>query len=180
LFKTDCECELTDAELVGRTRLGSLEAYDVLVTRYRRGIYRLALGMTQNHEASDDLAQEAFILAFKRIRQLKNADRFGPWLRKILTNLCIRHASRQRPSSLEGEISDESSDSAEKDLVRQSVRSAIFELEPNERATVLLYYMEGLTQADIADVLDCPIGTILSRLSSARAKLRDRLADLIG
>lgn len=138
--------------------------------------------MTQNHEAADDLAQEAFILAFKRIRQLKDADRFGPWLRKILTNLCIRYASNPKHASLSDDrwdVSGGSADAAEKSLVRQSVRSAIFELEPHERATILLYYMEGLTQAEIADVLECPIGTIWSRLNSARMRLRNRLADLI-
>lgn len=63
--------------------------------------------------------------------------------------------------------------------MRESVRKAILELDSDERAVVLLYYMEGLKQTEIADALGCPVGTMWSRMSSARAKLRARLADLI-
>ena len=177
-----CERQLNDSELVARTRKGSMDAFDLLVERYRKSIYRLAKAMTQNHDAAGDLSQEAFVQAYKRIRQLKNPESFGPWLRKILVNLCIRHSSKVVPASLEDteiESPESPSTEAERSMVRGSVRSAILELDPAERAVVLLYYMEGLKQTEIADAVGCPVGTVWSRLNSARDKLRGLLSDLV-
>ena len=174
--------ERSDGELVECARKGSMEAFDTLVHRYRRRIYRLAFAVTQDHSAADDLSQEAFVQAFRRIRQLRNPESFGPWLRTMLVNLCIRYSSRTRPQPLEEDhaVAECPSAMAEKNLVRESVRKAILLLDPAERAVVLLYYMEGLKQAEIAEVLGCPVGTVWSRLGSARCKLRERLADVIG
>ena len=174
--------ERSDGELVECARKGSLDAFDTLVHRYRTRIYRLAFAMTQDHSAADDLSQEAFVQAFRRIRQLRNPESFGPWLRTMLVNLCIRYSSRTRPQPLEEDhaVAECPSAMAEKNLVRESVRKAILLLDPAERAVVLLYYMEGLKQAEIAEVLGCPVGTVWSRLGSARCKLRERLADVIG
>jgi len=161
---------------------GSADACDFLVGRYRKSIYRLARAMTQSHDAADDLSQEAFVQAFRRIRQLKKPESFGPWLRKILVNLCIRHSARIVPASLEDhetESPESPSADAERSMVRDRVRNAILELDPAERAVVLLYYMDGLKQTEIADALGCPVGTVWSRLNSARCKLRGRLGDLI-
>ena len=159
-----------------------MDAFDILVERYRKSIYRLAFAMTQNHDAAGDLSQEAFVQAYKRIRQLKNPGSFGAWLRKILVNLCIRHSAKIMPASLEDheiESPESSSTEAERSMVRDSVRSAILELDPAERAAVLLHYMEGLKQIEIADALGCPVGTVWSRLNSARDKLRGLLSDLV-
>lgn len=177
-----CDPQLNDCELVARTRGGSMDAFDLLVERYRKSIYRMARGMTQSHDAADDLSQETFVQAYKRIRQLKNPESFGPWLRKILVNLCIRHSKKVALAWLEeNEIESPESPSAdaERNMVRTSVRNAIMELDPAERAVVQFYYMEGLKQTEIADALGCPVGTVWSRLNSARSKLRGRLSDLI-
>ena len=177
-----CDQESNDGEMVERTRKGSMEAFDALVTRYRKSIYRLAFAMTQDHAAADDLSQEAFVQAYKRIRQLSNPESFAPWLRKILVNLCIRYTSKPRHASIEEdelEASETPTTAAERSIVRSSVRKAILELEPAERAVVLLHYMEGLKQTEIAEALECPVGTVWSRLSSARGKLRELLADLV-
>jgi len=185
LSETGSERQLNDGDLVRRTQRGSIEAFDELVTRYRKGMYRLAFAMTQRHESADDLSQEAFVQAFRRIRQLKSPDSFAAWLRKILVNLCIRYASKARPVSLEDDeaempTSESTAALAEKNLMRRNVREAILQLEPEARAVVLLHYIEGLKQSEIAEVLGCPIGTVWSRLNSARAKLRERLGDLMG
>ena len=180
-----CNQELNDGELVGRTRKGSIEAFDALVTRYRKNIYRLAFAMTQDHAAADDLSQEAFVQSFKRIKQLANPESFAPWLRKILVNLCIRYTSKPRHASIEEDELEVTAASecptvaAERSMVRASVRKAILELEPGERAVVLLHYIEGLKQTEIAEALECPVGTVWSRLSSARGKLRGLLADFV-
>ena len=174
--------ELSDGELVECAWKGSMDAFDTLVHRYRTRIYRLAFAMTQDHSAADELSQEAFVQAFRRIRQLRNPDRFGPWLRRTLVNLCIRYSSRTRPQPLEEDhaVADCPSTIAETNLVRESVRQAVMSLDPVERAVVLLFYIERLKQAEIADALGCPVGTVWSRLSSARRKLRERLAEVIG
>ena len=163
-----------------------MEAFDALVERYRRGIYRLAFAMTQNHEVADDLSQEVFVQLFRRIRQLRSPESVGAWLRRILVNLCIKHSRRLRHVSLEDEganpepvATDTPFAAAEKSMVRGRVRQAILELDPHERAVALLYYIEGLKQIEIAEVLGRPVGTVWSRLSSARGKLRVRLADVI-
>jgi RNA polymerase sigma-70 factor (ECF subfamily) len=182
LRDTDCELQLNDSELVGLTRRGSMDAFDILVGRYRKSMYRLARAMTQDHDAADDLSQEAFVQAYRRIRQLKKPESFGPWLRKILVNVCIRHSAKAVHASLEDtEIDSPESPSAEaeKSMVRARVRNAILELDPAERAVVLLYYMDGLKQIEIADAIGHPVGTVWSRLNSARCKLRGRLADLV-
>lgn len=177
--------EMSDGELVRQARAGSLDAFDALVTRYRKRIYRLAFAMTQSHDAADDLSQKAFVQAYTRLKQLRDADSFASWLRRILMNLCIRYASTQRPLPLGDDDEracgpDTAYASAERAMVRESVKSAILKLDPGERAVVLLYYIDDLKQTEIAEVLQCPVGTVWSRLSSARKKLRAHLADLVG
>ena len=176
------ERQLSDGELVAGMQAGSADAFDALVERYRKSIYRLAKAMTQNHDAAGDLSQETFVLAYRRIRQLKNPESFGPWLRKILVNLCIRRSAKIMPASLEDheiESPESPSADAERNMVRDKVRNAIMELDPAERAVVLLYYMDGLKQTEIADALGCPVGTVWSRLNSARDKLCGLLSDLV-
>ncbi len=179
---TCCERQLNDSELVALTRKGSMNAFDTLVERYRKSIYRMARGMTQSHDAADDLSQETFVQAYKQIRQLQNPESFGPWLRKILVNLCIKQSKKVALAWLEEhevESPESPSADAERSMVRDTVRNAIMDLDPAERAVVQLFYIEGLKQTEIADALGCPVGTVWSRLNSARGKLRGRLADLI-
>ena len=186
MTQSNCEPEPNDGALVERIRGGSMEAFDALVERHRRAIYRLAFAMTQDHEAADDLSQEVFVQLFRRIRQLRSPESVGAWLRRILVNLCIKHSRRVRHVSIDDEganpepsATDTPFAAAEKSMVKDQVRQAILELDPHERAVVLLYYMDGLKQVEIAEVLGRPVGTVWSRLSSARGKLRSRLANVI-
>ena len=177
--------EITDSDLVDSVRGGAVEAFDMLVHRYRRDVYRLAFAMTQDHAAADDLAQETFVQAYRSIRQLRDGQSFGSWLRRVLFTFCLKHNRLRKPVSLDGNADNEPSRSdgpalaAEKSLLRQQVRETIVELEPHERAVVLLYYMDGFKQTEIADILNCPVGTVWSRLSSAREKMRTRLAGAV-
>ena len=184
-----------ETELVQRARRGDLPAYDELVRRYQERIYATIYHMTSNHEDANDLAQESFIKAFHALKSFKGGSSFYTWVYRIGVNLCIDHQRRESRYVQVGgdqddpgeEVAPPSAEDLERDEPFETTRSteigthlveAINELTPEHRAVILLREVDGLSYEEISQVLDCPKGTVMSRLHYARRQLQSRLRSL--
>jgi RNA polymerase sigma-70 factor (ECF subfamily) len=185
-----------DRTLVERCQAGQLEAFEVLVGRYRQRVYSLAYSMLRNEQDAIDLSQETFVKAWQAIRGFKKNASFYTWLYRITTNLCIdfvRKRDRRPTVPLEDTVDPDVSASLEiapsnrpmpaEELRRKELRAqidaALAELSPEHRAVVQLREFEGLDYAEIAKAVGCQMGTVMSRLHYARKHLQKLLKDVI-
>jgi RNA polymerase sigma-70 factor (ECF subfamily) len=188
--------ESSDWDLVTRARTGDREAFRVLVERYQRKIAALALGMLRNREDAMDIVQETFTKAYQNLGRFKGDAAFYTWVYRIAVNLCVDHQRRNAKQPLAPLDVDDRHESAPLALpdgprpdqpfertrdaeIASGVRAAIEELTPDHRAVILLREVEGLSYEEISQVLDCPKGTVMSRLHYARRQLQGRLRGLL-
>jgi len=182
-----------DNELVRRTRCGDVSAFEELFNRNQKRVYNIALQMLKDESEASDAAQEVFVRAYQHINTLKSDAAFVTWLKTMTINKCrdiIRKHGSNRTQSLDApaEMNDgetlnrevpDWSNNPERSLDRKQtgefVQKAIFSLSPDYREVVTLFYIDGADIAEIAKVLNCPIGTVKSRLSRARAELKRKL-----
>ena len=187
----------SDWELVQRTRSGDRDAFRELVERYQRKIAALALGMLRNREDALDIVQESFAKAYQNLGRFKGDSSFYTWLYRIAFNLCVDHQRRESKAggiSLEGDErgeggpavppldgvrTDQPFERARDAEIARRMAEAIGELTPEHRAVILLREVEGLSYEEISQVLQCPKGTVMSRLHYARQKLQARLQGLL-
>jgi RNA polymerase sigma-70 factor (ECF subfamily) len=178
--------ERTDGELVGSCLQGSQEAYGVLVTRYMRPAYLVALSVTGNPQDAEDVAQEAFLVAMKRLEDNRDPDRFGGWFLTIVRNRAKNLLRRERVRRSEELTPDLSPGKGgpEADLRRGEIRgrvgAALAGLSEVRREVLLLHDLEGWKHREIGDKLGLPDGTVRSHLHFARKYARDRLMSLEG
>jgi RNA polymerase sigma-70 factor (ECF subfamily) len=179
-----------DERLVSRCQAGDIQAFGVLVEKYKQRAYYTALGLTGSHDEAWDISQEAFVRAYRAIAGFQ-AERSGffTWYYQILRNLCFNflrdRAKRARPfsevvtpeDSLQN-IADEGSNPAviaERNELKNAVWKAINSLKDDDREIILLRDFQDLSYKEIAATLNCPIGTVMSRLFNARKQLREKL-----
>ncbi len=184
----------TDAELVAGALRGSQDAYRELVKRFERPVYSLVLRMVQDPAAAEDLAQEVFVKAFRRLDRYDPQWKFSSWLFKIAHNSTIDHLRRGMPETvpLEAEGDDKGSLGAvladgaaedphamaeRRDLAR-SLERAIARLRPDYRQAVLMFYAHGASYQDICEVTGLPLGTVKTNLHRARKELAQSMAAL--
>ncbi len=179
--------QLDDRTLLLRCQRGDRSAFDPIVLRYMRQATVFALGWTGSREDALDLSQEAFARAFKAIRSY-DADRpFLPWYHRILKNVCLNHLARARHLHEIPLVDDMNLPAreagpeyqAERQELQRSVWRAIRRLEPDHREILILREFQQLSYAELAEVLEIPRGTVMSRLHEARRRLRVHLAPLL-
>jgi RNA polymerase sigma-70 factor (ECF subfamily) len=181
---------VTDEELVTRATAGDLESFNQLVARWERPIYALAYRTLGREEDARDVAQEAFMRAYRGLRGFKGQAKFSSWLYRITLNLCRDWIRRERrapvvslPEGTEStDLADERAAPTEsvEDLVARremsdAVARAMAELPEEQRAAILLKEYHGLTFQEIADMLGCPLSTVKTRLYQGLSVLRRRL-----
>ena len=171
-----------DAEraAIAACRRGEREAFDVLVARYQRPIYRLCFRYVNNHEDANDLAQEAFLKAWRAISSFRGESAFSTWLYRIAVNACLNHRALRRPATqeLEEGLADPSpgADAAvARDLQARRVRDAVSRLPERQRATLILKVYHDLTHAEVAEILGSTVGTVKANLFHALANLRRQM-----
>ena len=186
----------TDAQLVAHALAGSQEAFRDLVLRFERPVYSLIARMVQDPAMAEDLAQEAFVKAYRSLHTYDASRKLSSWLFKIAHNTTIDHLRRHVPDtvSLEAPQDDEgrgglaavlSDDSVEnpaaaaerRDMAR-SLERAISGLRPEYREAVVLFYLEGATYQEICDVTGLPLGTVKTNLHRARKELAAEMSAL--
>ena len=189
-----------DALLVDRVKRGDMHAFEMLVVKYQRRIQRLVARMVRDPEQVEDVAQETFIRAYRALPQFRGESAFYTWLYRIAVNtakktlmdmkrdpvvtesaLASRSESNET-SSLENELSTAETPEAmlASREIAQTVNAAIESLPEDLRQAIVLREIEGLAYEEIASVMNCPIGTVRSRIFRAREAIAQRLRPLLG
>ncbi|MCH7674491.1 sigma-70 family RNA polymerase sigma factor [candidate division KSB1 bacterium] len=180
-----------EGALILRCQAGEKQAYGELVNKYMKRAYYTALGLIGSPEAAMDLSQEAFIRAYRAIKRLDADKKFFTWYYRILKNLCLNYlrdrARHARPFSEVGEttllrISDQSEDASkqvEQEETKEMVWDAINSLNPQEREIIILKDFQEHSYKEISELLDCPMGTVMSRLYNARQALKVKLEKVL-
>ncbi|BCJ52223.1 RNA polymerase sigma factor [Actinoplanes sp. NBRC 14428] len=181
--------ELDDATAAGRARDGDLDAYEVLVARWTAPAHRFAVLLGAGVDA-DDVVQEAFVKAYRQLGRYRGESGFRPWLFSIVANETRNlHRSRKRRDGLalraaaREEAEPLSPDPADLTLAVERRRQLVDQvrlLDFREREVLVCRYFLDLSEAETAEALDIPKGTVKSRTSRALARLRDRLGEVAG
>lgn len=185
-----------DAALVARVQRGDKKAFDLLVLKYQRKILRLLGRMIRDPAEIEDVAQEAFIKAYRALPQFRGESAFYTWLYRIAINTArnwLASAGRRpsSPNAIETEdgetfnetdnltdISTPESMVASREIA-ETVNAVIEDLPEELRTAIVLREIEGMSYEDIAQSMDCPIGTVRSRIFRAREAIATRLRPLL-
>jgi len=185
-----------DAILVERVQRGDKHAFELLVLKYQRKIMRLLSRLIHDPAEAEDVAQDAFIKAYRAIPQFRGESAFYTWLYRIAVNTAKNHlvARRRRPSGSvqyendDGETFDETDNLSDINTpeaafasreIADTVNRAIEALPEELRTAIVLREIEGLSYEEIAQSMDCPIGTVRSRIFRAREAIASRLRPIL-
>ncbi len=171
--------------LVERAKTGDRSAFGELVERFQVSVHAMAMARVRNSAEADELTQEVFIHAMRKLPQLRDPRCFAGWLRRITTRMAINRLTRRGPAfGTDPEILNavaatrgEASDDAERAEAKGQLHEALTALKPDDRATLEAFYLRGRSLKQMAREFDAPLGTIKRRLFVARNRLKDVLID---
>jgi RNA polymerase sigma-70 factor, ECF subfamily len=190
--------ESPDIDLVLKARKGDKEAFANLYHRYKARILNYLAGYINDVHAAQDLTQDTFINAYRNIETLMKMERFSSWLYTIATNLAknyliaksrVKQESLEKPISQDGELtlSDVIGDTEkqpdkemDRKILEEDIQTALYALPPIYKEVLLLCDVDCLSYEEAAEILNCNIGTIGSRLNEARRKFRDIFRSMRG
>jgi len=171
-----------ELDWIARAQQGDGQAFGELVEKHRPGVLNVVYRMCGDPQLAEEAAQEAFLRAWQNLRRYNPKFAFRNWVYRIALNLAIDRLRRRTETvaiDTLREILTVETDGPEATLERheqaEQVRQAVLDLPPTSRAALILREYEGLTYQEIADALDIPIGTVMSRLNYARGQLRESL-----
>ncbi|MBO8158888.1 RNA polymerase sigma factor [Thermosyntropha sp.] len=186
----------SDEQLVKKSLQGDVEAFDELVLRYQNKVYALAYRYMGNEEDAYDMTQEAFLKAFRSLRTFKGNSSFSTWLYRLVTNVCLDELRRRKrrivPLSLDEPLATRDGDEVEKEIVdpnptadilyeskefAEYILSFLHQMKPEHKAVIVLRDMMELSYEEIAQILNCSVGTVKSRISRARNILRKKIEE---
>ena len=183
-LETLCQEEIFALE---QCRSGSPEAFEVIVRKYMKDAYFIALALVGNRDDALELSQEAFFRAYRNIDKLKSGRKFLPWFYQILKNLCFSHLRKRKLRQTQSidashnNMPNETNDGfdpellAERNEAKDQVWKAIGHLDEKHREVIILRHFQNLTYKQIAERLFTNKGTVMSRLYYARKKLKELL-----
>ena len=177
--------QLEQAILVERFKKGELGAFDDIMKRYQKQVYNLAYSFIGNYEDAYDISQEVFIKVYRSLDNLRNGSAFVLWLRRITINACTDYLRKQVNEETLDDISylhnSISSDDRNSDQLMETgelqkiIFRAVERLPKGQRKVFVLRHYEGLSLKDIAETLNCSLGTVKAHLFRATRRLRDLL-----
>ncbi len=167
---------LSEKQLLERVRRGDRDAYQGIVQSYMQTAYYIALGIVHNQQDALDISQDAFVRAFRKIRQYDPERRFFPWFYRLLKNQCLDHIKkhhRLKEVPLEDVhlFKEDRHNQELKDLVWKGIEELSFE----QREMIILRYFRQCSYQEIAEVTGKPIGTVMSSLFYAKKKLKEKM-----
>ena len=187
--------ETTDAQLVRRVQKGDKGAFDVLVLKYQHKIVNLVLRYVRDQDQAMDIAQEAFLKAYRALPRFRGDSAFYTWLYRIAVNTAKNHlaAQRRRPLDIELDLQDseqydlhaklKETDTPEgltlSQELNETVQRAIGALPEDLRTAIILREIEGMSYEEIAQTMECPVGTVRSRIFRARDAIGKKIGNLI-
>lgn len=186
----------TDLELVQRVQSGDKRSFDVLVLKYQHKVINLVLRYVHDHDTAQDVAQEAFIKAYRGLKNFRGESAFYTWLYRIAINTAKNHLvsqSRRLPDididadeaeQFSGESALKEYATPEREMLTAEMQEAITrtieELPEDLRTAIILRELEGMSYEEIAVTMECPIGTVRSRIFRARESIDKVLRPLLG
>lgn len=178
--------------LIERSKNGDVSAFEMLIEAYQKKVFNLAYRIIGNYDDANDIAQEAFIRIFRSISGFRGQSSFSTWIYRITTNVCLDEIRKRKNKSVQyldediqtddGEmqrqiISDDPlpEEIAERKELRAVINDSLGELKEEYRIIITLRDIQGMSYEEIAKVLDCPTGTVKSRINRARQALKNVL-----
>ncbi len=193
----DTPADRDETDIIRRCQQGDIASLGWLVTRYQTQGVRLAYLLTGDHELADDIVQDSFLLAYRGIRRFRLGESFAPWFFRIVTNTArqqLRYARHRREVSLDSLLPDDAADQqagaradmtlnsrgdpaerAERAETRAALIAVLATLPHKQREAVVLRYYIGYSDQQIANILDCRLGTVQQRLHAGRASLQQAI-----
>ncbi|MEE4186334.1 MAG: RNA polymerase sigma factor RpoE [Gammaproteobacteria bacterium] len=184
-----------DQLLVERVRAGDKRAFDLLVLKYQHRIVKLIMRYVKDQSEALDVAQEAFIKAYRAMPRFRGDSAFYTWMYRIAINTAKNHivAARRRPLEYASDVAEpeefdwhanmQNQDSPEKqamgDELRATIEAALAELPDDLRTAIILREMDGLSYDEIAEVMECPVGTVRSRIFRAREAIDKKIRPML-
>jgi RNA polymerase sigma-70 factor (ECF subfamily) len=182
--------ELSDAQLIRQFKEGQRSAFDRLVLRHQRRIYAITRRMSGDHDDADDLAQETFLAAYRALEGFDERKSFVAFLSRIAINLSINHLRRRKRwrnietrhgeearGAVTGNAGMAADRQMERDRLINRLQEAIDDLPPEQKAVLALKVDQEMSYQEIAETLGISMGTVMSRLSRARERLRRKLKE---
>lgn len=183
-----------EEKLVRKAQKGDVEAFEKIISDYRSLVFNVSYRFSDNAEDAADMSQEIFIKLFRNINSFRFQSKLSTWIYKIATNTCLDIVKKKRRDvaafSLNSDMEDEDGKSfsseiadnsptpdvvAERNEMKNAVNRAISMLPDDYRIAIILRDIQGLSYDDIADIVDCSVGTVKSRISRGRKNLREIL-----
>ncbi|MDP3387150.1 MAG: sigma-70 family RNA polymerase sigma factor [Eubacteriales bacterium] len=177
--------------LIKRSQKGDINSFEELIKEYKKVAYNIALKMLKNKEDAEDVSQEALIKVYKSIDRFNMDSSFKTWLYRIVVNTCLDHVrkNKENPISIDQpihsghdefymEVEDNRptpQEVLETKLTQKMVMDAVNELEEDFRSIIILRDINDLSYEEISEIIECNIGTVKSRISRARQKLKEIL-----
>lgn len=180
--------EINETELVSRSQKGDKRAFEELVRRYQRKVFGIAYGIVRDPESASDVCQEVFLRAYKSLKKFKGESKFYTWVYRIAVNISIDYVNKHKKDPLlfnedssllehlDWDVSVSHTQNPVKCLDAKELGSLIKDglekLSESHRAVIVLREVEGLSYTEIADIMKCNKGTVMSRLFHARSKMK--------
>jgi RNA polymerase sigma-70 factor, ECF subfamily len=174
--------------LVDRAKAGDREAFGELVQRFEKSVYAMALSRVRQPDEAQELAQEVFVHAMRKIGQLRDPRCFAGWLRRIIARMAINRGTRRKPAyGADPEVLDavagdfQSPDAAmERNEAKAGLHAGLNKLKPDDRATLEAFYLRGKSLVEMSAEFEAPVGTIKRRLHVARNRLKEAMGADVG
>jgi RNA polymerase sigma-70 factor, ECF subfamily len=187
--------DASDLSLVQRVQRGDKGAFDVLVLKYQHKVVKLVMRYVRNPAEAEDIAQDAFIKAYRALPQFRGDSAFYTWLYRIAINTAknavvardrnpvdfdLDMTNNEESYEMQGRLKDSETPEALvlTDEIRTTVNAAIANLPDDLRTAIVLRELEGLSYEEIAATMDCPVGTVRSRIFRAREAIDGRLREV--
>ena len=173
--------QIEQAMLIQRFKNGESDAFEEIVKKYQKQVYNLAYGYIGNYEDAYDISQEVFIKVYRSLDKLKDGSAFNFWLRRVTLNACTDYVRHQASEKIMDDVSNYYVDDGSSDKLMETgelgkmISKAIQRLPNKQRKVFILRHYEGLPLKDIAETLNCSLGTVKAHLFRATRRLRDIL-----
>jgi RNA polymerase sigma-70 factor (ECF subfamily) len=167
-----------DAKVVERLKRGEEKAFEEVYRKYGRKVYNLALRYCQDVQIAEDIAQESFIRVYRYIASYNEAYSFSGWLMRIVVNLCKSYRKDQSKDvqkviNYQHVIRRAVDDPATKTEITDALQYYLEQMDDTSKTMMILYYLQDFSYEEISEMLDCPLGTVKSRLSRSREKFHE-------
>jgi len=165
----------SDLALVERTKAGDVEAFSTLAERHERVVYNLAFRFMRNHAHAEDMAQEAFLKAFRLLKGFRGDCSFSTWLYRVTSSVCLTELNRRKRRGevelLPSHVNKAAVDPPPASDMRELIQRCVGKLPENYATVITLYYLKEVTYEEIAETMKIPMGTLKTWMHRARQQL---------